>query len=280
MSGHNVNTNHQHGGDIETEGSQPIKSNSGVSSANVDMKYLIRALIKYSASDLHLKAERPPLYRINGKLVPLKIPAFTEVQVRAVVYSILSSKQIADFERYRQINMSFSLANMGRFRCNVFFQRGSVAAAIRMIPLAVPVLMELGVPQVIKELCQRPRGLILVTGATGSGKSTTLAAMINYINDSQQVHILTIEDPIEFIHRDVKASVTQREVGVDTPSLYEGLLAGLRQDPDVIMIGELLDRNMIQTALTAAETGHLVLATLHTNDAKSTISRILDVFPP
>jgi twitching motility protein PilT len=177
------------------------------------------------------------------------------------------------------VDLSFRIKDYGRFRCNVFFQRGSIGAAVRMIPLNVPNIDSLGVPQVLKELVLRPRGLILIVGSTGAGKSTTLASVIQYINETSHVHILSIEDPIEFVYRDQKATVTQREVGSDTHSLAEGLLAGLRQDPDVMVVGEMRDYHMIQGALTAAETGHLVLSTLHTNDAKSTIGRIMDVFP-
>ena len=171
------------------------------------------------------------------------------------------------------------MKDYGRFRCNIFYQRGTISAAIRMIPLLVPQIDELGVPSILKELVGRPRGLLLVTGATGSGKSTTMAGMIQYINETSHVHVLTLEDPIEFIYKDAKASITQRELGSDIPSLKDGLHAGLRQDPDVIMIGELRDCEMIQTALTAAETGHLVVSTMHTNDCRSTIDRILEVFP-
>ncbi|MGZ3698426.1 MAG: type IV pilus twitching motility protein PilT [Bdellovibrionota bacterium] len=245
----------------------------------IDMKYLIRALIKYNASDLHLKVGRPPLYRINGKLVPAKMPEMTADQVEQVINGVLSHKQLRELEEKRQIDLSFKIQEYGRFRCNVYFQRGMLSAAIRMIPLNIPSFDDLGIPAVLKELCQRPRGLLLVTGSTGSGKSTTMAAMIQYINDNNHVHILSLEDPIEFVFRDHKASITQREVGSDIHSFQDGLFAGLRQDPDVIVIGELRDTEMIRVALTAAETGHLVISTLHTNDAKSTIDRIIDVFP-
>jgi twitching motility protein PilT len=244
-----------------------------------DLRYLVRALVKYNASDLHLKGGRPPLYRINGKLIPAKMNELTDEQVQWIIYGVLGSRQKAMLEERRQIDLSFQVADLGRFRCNVYFQKGAVSAAIRMVPLAVPRLDDLGIPQVVKEICRRPRGLVLVTGATGSGKSTTLAGMINYINETSYAHVLAIEDPIEFVYRDMRSVITQREVGSDVHSLQEGLVGGLRQDPDVIMIGELRDREMIQTAITAAETGHLVISTLHTNDAKSTIDRILDVFP-
>jgi twitching motility protein PilT len=245
----------------------------------VDMKYLIRALIKYNASDMHLKVGRPPLYRINGKLVAAKMPELTQDQAEMIIFGVLSDKQRVDLDHKRQIDMSFRVKDFGRFRCNVYYQRGSISCAVRMIPLTVPNFDELGVPPVLKELVTRPRGLLLVTGSTGSGKSTTMASLIQYVNETNHVHILAIEDPIEFMYRDLKASISQREVGSDINSLKEGLYGGLRQDPDVIMIGELRDMDMIQCALTAAETGHLVISTLHTNDARSTIDRILDVFP-
>jgi twitching motility protein PilT len=254
-------------------------SRARIATPRVDMKYLIHALIKYNASDLHVRVGRPPLYRINGKIVATKMSELTQEQAEQIIFGILSDKQLVELQEKRQIDLSFRIKDYGRFRCNVFYQRGSISAAVRMIPLSVPSMDDLGIPDVLKELVLRPRGLILITGATGSGKSTTLAAAIQYINETSHVHVLCIEDPIEFVYRDIKATITQREVGSDTHSLQSGLFAGLRQDPDVMMIGEMRDYQMIQGALTAAETGHLVLSTLHTNDTKSTIGRILDVFP-
>ena len=257
----------------------PDAAKSSKKESKIDLKYLVRALLKYNASDLHLKAGRPALYRINGKITASKMPVLTADQVQALIYSVLTSREITDLELERQIDFSFMVPDIGRFRCHVFYQLGSISAAIRMIPFAIPNLDQLGVPPVIKELTQRPRGLILITGATGSGKSTTLASVIQYINETAPVHILTIENPIEFIYQDAKASITQRELGADVHTMQQALYGGLRQDPDVIMIGEMRDCETIQAALTAAETGHLVISTLHTNDAKSTIDRILDVFP-
>ncbi len=247
--------------------------------SRVDLKYLVRALLKYNASDLHLKIDRPPLYRINGKLIPAKMEEMSHGQIEKLIFGALTEKQAADLERNRQVDISFSVQELGRFRCNVFYQRGGLSAVIRMIPFTAPNIDELGIPGVAKELLLRKRGLLLVTGSTGSGKSTTLASMIQHLNENHHLHILTMEDPIEFTYRDLKCSITQREVGSDIKNLRDGLYAGLRQDPDVIMIGELRDFEMIQAALTAAETGHLVISTLHTNDAKSTIDRIIDVFP-
>lgn len=243
------------------------------------MRYLIRALVKYGASDLHLKTDRPPLFRINGKLIPAKMPELTQDQLVALLRGILTDKQLADLDSKRQIDFSFKVENHGRFRCNAYFQRGGLSAAIRMIPFDIPKFEELNLPSVLMELCQRQRGLLLLTGATGTGKSTTMASIVQYLNQNFPVHILTLEDPIEFVFRDLKASITQREVGSDLLSFHDGLYAGLRQDPDIIVLGELRDREMIQVALTAAETGHLVITTLHTNDARSTLDRIIDVFP-
>ncbi len=264
--------------DIIDSENRDLKGKQTGPAVKLDMNYLAKALSKYNASDLHLKVGRPPLFRINGQLVPAKMAVLTQVEVEAIVGGVLSEKQVLELEKNRNIDLSFRIMNFGRFRCNVYYQRGTLSAAVRMIPVNVPYLDDLGVPGVLKELCQRSRGLILITGSTGCGKSTTLAAMIQFINETQHVHVLAIEDPIEFIYKDLKASVTQREVGSDTATLKEGLIAGLRQDPDVIMIGEIRDSETIKAALTAAETGHLVLTTLHTNDAKSSIDRILDIF--
>lgn len=247
--------------------------------SKLDMRYLVRALLKYGASDLHIKPGRPPLYRINGKLIPAKMPHLTSRQVQSVVFGILNERQLLQLEEELQIDVSFKMPSLGRFRGSVFYQRGAVSAVIRMIPFNIPKLEDLQVPAVLKELCQRPRGLVLVTGPTGVGKSTTLAAMVQFINETRPAHVLTLEDPIEFVHRDIKGSVTQREMGTDFHDMSSALYAGLRQDPDVIMVGELRNPTTIATALTAAETGHLVLSTLHTKDAVTTIERILDVFP-
>lgn len=249
------------------------------SDQKVDMKYLIRALVKYNASDLHLKAGRPPLYRINGKLIPAKMDILGAKQIEQVLTGLLTPKHWQDLEKNLYADFSFGFEEIGRFRCNVYFQRSTLGAAIRMIPLTVPTLDELGLPSVVKDLCFRQRGLVLVTGATGSGKSTTLAAMVHHINQNRYVHVLSLEDPIEFLHRDEKGSITQREIGSDIRNFREALYVGLRQDPDVIVIGELRENEVIETALLAAETGHLVISTLHTNDCKSTIQRITDVFP-
>lgn len=249
-------------------------------SSPLDMLYLVRALLKYGASDLHLKVGRPPLFRVNGQLVASKLPELTFNSLKEIIDSVLTPRHRELLEEQRQVDFSFRIKDLGRFRANLYYQRDSIAAAIRMIPLAVPEFAKLGLPQIIKDLCARQQGLVLITGATGSGKSTTLAAMIQEINETQSAHVLCIEDPIEFIFKDRRSTVSQREVGTDTSSISDALRAGLRQDPDVIMIGELRDFESIRTAMTAAETGHLVLATLHTQNAVGSIERILESFPP
>ena len=232
------------------------------------------------ASDLHLAAGSPPLVRINGVLNPLEdAPAITPEDTQRLLYQILSTEQQKRLEIDRQIDISHSLSGVGRFRVNIFFQRNAVGGAFRLIPHKIRTLEELGHPPVLQKLTERPRGLVLVTGPTGSGKSTTLAAMIDEINRTRAAHILTIEDPIEFLHRHRKCLVNQREIGADARGFAEALRGALRQDPDVILLGEMRDLETISTALTAAETGHLVFATLHTRGAAATIDRIIDVFP-
>lgn len=264
---------------MRDSGARRIDDPSDDPTYKVDMKFLIRALVKYGASDLHIKVGRPPLYRINGRLVAAKMESLTSDDVRHIIHGILLQRQIDAVESKRQIDFSFHMKDHGRFRCNVYFQRGTLSAAVRAIPFTAPSIEELGVPLVAKDLCLRPRGLIIVTGPTGSGKSTTLASLIQHINISRHAHVLTIEDPIEFLFRDERSSVTQREIGSDAHSMNEALIAGLRQDPDVIMLGEVRDKESIMSAVTAAETGHLVLTTMHTRDARSSLERILDVFP-
>ncbi len=232
------------------------------------------------ASDLHLAAGSPPLVRINGVLNPLEeAPAVTPEDTQRLLYQILSTEQQKRLEIDRQIDISHSLSGVGRFRVNIFFQRNAVGGAFRLIPQNIRTLEELSHPSVLQKLTERPRGLVLVTGPTGSGKSTTLAAMIDEINRTRAAHILTIEDPIEFLHRHRKCLVNQREIGGDARGFAEALRGALRQDPDVILLGEMRDLETISTALTAAETGHLVFATLHTRGAAATIDRIIDVFP-
>src|SRR5581483_10284135 len=240
---------------------------------------LLSGMDALSASDLHVTAGSPPVVRVNGELVPLdERPVFTPDETQQLLYRILSTEQQKRLEVERQIDISYAISGVARFRVNVFFQRNAVGAAFRLIPNKIRTLEELGLPSVLHELTQRPRALVLVTGPTGSGKSTTLAAMIDEINRTRAGHILTIEDPIEFLHKHRKCLVNQREIGNDARGFADALRAGLRQDPDVILLGEMRDLETISTALTAAETGHLVFATLHTRGAASTIDRVIDVF--
>lgn len=246
----------------------------------MNIEELLRLLYERNASDLHLTVGIPPTLRIYGRLVRTEFPKLTPEDTRALAYSLMSPEQRARFEQDREIDFSYGIPNVGRFRINIFYQRGSVGLAIRSIPYRIPKLEELGLPPVLAELTKKPKGLILVTGPTGSGKSTTLASMIDMINETRDCHIVTIEDPIEYVHTHKKGIVNQREVGSDTHSFVNALRAVLREDPDVILIGEMRDLETIQSAITAAETGHLVFATLHTNNAAQTVERIIDVFPP
>jgi twitching motility protein PilT len=237
-------------------------------------------MVQRSGSDLHITAGSPPKIRIDGKLVNTEHQVLTPEMTQKLVYSILNSEQIAVFEKDLESDLSFGIDGLGRFRTNVFMQRGAVAAVLRIIPYEIKSFGELGLPvDVCEYLCNYPKGLILVTGATGSGKSTTLAAMIDYINDHRSCHVVTIEDPIEFLHRNKGCLFNQREVGSDTHGFKNALRSVLRQDPDVIMIGEMRDAETIETALLLAETGHLTFATLHTSDSIQTVNRIVDVFP-
>jgi twitching motility protein PilT len=232
------------------------------------------------ASDLHLTAGSPPMVRVRGNLTALEMPKLTPQQVRELVYTILTNEQRKRLENDWQIDFAYSLPGTARFRVNAYFQRASIGAAFRLIPSEMPRLDSLGLPPAIREFTQKPRGFVLVTGPTGSGKSTTLAAMLDLINNERHEHILTIEDPIEFLHMHKNCIVNQRELGADAQSFALALKAALRQDPDVILVGEMRDLETISTALTAAETGHLVFATLHTQDTAQTVDRIVDVFPP
>ncbi|MFO0985398.1 MAG: type IV pilus twitching motility protein PilT [Planctomycetota bacterium] len=244
------------------------------------LKELLQELVSRGGSDLHISAGAPPKVRLNAKLIDLDYQPLTGEDTKAVCYGVLNSDQIARFERDLELDFSFGLTDVGRFRTNVFVQRGAVSAVFRVIPNRIKTFAELGLPQKIcEQLCNLPKGLILVTGATGSGKSTTLAALIDHINRSRNCHIVTIEDPIEFVHENKGCLLNQREVGPDTKGFRAALRSVLRQDPDVIMVGEMRDLETIESALTLSETGHLTLATLHTSDAVQTINRIVDVFP-
>ncbi|MGZ4384914.1 MAG: type IV pilus twitching motility protein PilT [Gaiellaceae bacterium] len=241
---------------------------------------LLSGMHELGASDLHVAAGSPPLVRVHGELHPLEELGNLEPDdTQELLYRILSTEQQKRLEVDRQIDLSYAVSGLARFRVNVFFQRSAVGAAFRLIPYKILTLEELGLPTSLHDMAQRPRGLVLVTGPTGSGKSTTLAALIDEINRNRAGHILTIEDPIEFLHRHRRCLVNQREIGTDASGFAEALRAALRQDPDVILLGEMRDLETISTALTAAETGHLVFATLHTRGAAGTIDRIIDVFP-
>lgn len=241
---------------------------------------LLTLMIERRASDLHLTAGSPPLFRVDGRLIAFSPEKIAPDQVLKLAYSIMSEQQKKTFEQKKEVDFSFGVQNLSRFRANVFQQRGCVSCAIRAIPKRIMTPGELGLPLVVTELTHRPNGLVLVTGPTGSGKSTTLASMVDMINSEREGHILTIEDPIEFVHKHKKCIVNQREVHQDTDSFANALRVALRQDPDVVLIGEMRDLETISAALTIAETGHLTLATLHTNSAAQTITRIVDVFPP
>jgi twitching motility protein PilT len=246
-----------------------------------DFAAVLTQVADQKASDLHLTAGFRPAIRSKGKIEPMEdFPVLTPQQTREVVFGILSEDQRKRFETASQLDFAYAIPNVARFRVNAYMQRGSVSAAFRLVPGGIPALEELGVPAVLREFTRKPRGFVLVTGPTGSGKSTTLAAMIDAINRERQDHILTIEDPIEFLHQHKSSIVNQREVGSDAPDFSKGLRAALRQDPDVILVGEMRDLETIATALTAAETGHLVFATLHTQSTAQTVDRIIDVFPP
>ena len=246
----------------------------------MDLHSLLKEMVEKDASDMHLIAGIAPVFRIDGDLKVSDKKPLTPEEVKSLVYSVMSAEKIAEFEKNYELDFSFGINGMGRFRTNVHFQKGSIAAAFRCLPDLVPSLSELNLPPILADIALKKRGLVLVTGPTGSGKSTALAAMVQIINENRYVHIITLEDPIEYLHPHKKSVVEQREIGSDTFSFAESLKRCLRQDPDVILIGEMRDLETIATAITAAETGHLVLATLHTHDAPGAVDRIIDVFPP
>jgi len=247
----------------------------------LELNDILKIALKGGASDIHIKPGLPPMFRVDGALVPLKNgERLSPEQVLQMAIGIMNPVQKQRFEEYRDVDLAYGIPGLGRFRVNAFQQRGSVGIVFRVIPFSVKAIEHLHLPKVIERIAMEQRGLILVTGTTGSGKSTSLAAMIDYINSHRTCHIMTIEDPIEFLLRDRRSIVNQREVGVDTMTFANALRAALRQDPDVILVGEMRDFETIETAITAAETGHLVMSTLHTLDATETINRIISVFPP
>ena len=244
------------------------------------MEHLLHQVVDRGATDLHLTAGLAPYVRLDDRLLPLEQPPLSGGEIREIAYALLTQDKIERFERWKELDFALSIEGLARFRANYFIQQGSVGVAVRMLPFRICGFADLGLPvPIMTDLCTKPKGLVLITGATGSGKTTTLAAMIDYLNATKEHHIITIEDPIEYVHASKKSIVDQREVGVDTQSFAQALKHVLRQDPDVILIGEMRDLETIETALTVAETGHLVFATLHTSDAAQTVNRIVDVFP-
>ena len=244
------------------------------------MHQLLKTLVDQGGTDLHITTNSPPQIRVDGKLRPLDVPQLTAVDTKQLAYSVLTDAQKHRFEESLELDFSFGIKGLARFRANVFMQRGAVAAVYRTIPYEIKTFKDLGLPPVIAQVCEKPRGLVLVTGPTGSGKSTTLATMVDKINRERAEHIITIEDPIEFVHQHKKCVVNQRELYADTRSFKSALKSVLREDPDKVLVGEMRDLETIEAALTIAETGHLTFATLHTNSAVQTINRIIDVFPP
>ncbi len=242
---------------------------------------LLKLAVERRASDLHLKVGSHPVIRVDGELQSLiEVKRLMQEDTVAMAFSIMNGRQKQRFKEDMEIDIAYSVPGLGRFRCNVFQQRGSAGMVLRVIPAGVSTLRELMLPKILESICEERRGLVLCTGTTGSGKSTTLASMVDHINANRNEHIITVEDPIEFLHRDKKSLVNQREVDVDTKSFAQALRAAMRQDPDVVLVGEMRDHETIETALLAAETGHLVFSTLHTLDATETINRIISVFPP
>ncbi len=246
----------------------------------MDIKDLLKTAVEKEASDLHITADSAPIVRVDGKLMPLNFPKLDKECCKRLVYSILDDKQKAIFERDLELDLSLEVPELNRFRVNVHMQRGSVEAAFRLVSLKIRTIVDLGLPPVVTDLCRKNQGLVLVTGPTGVGKTTTLAAIVDLINTERQAIIIDIEDPIEYVHINKRSIIKQREVHADTRSFAAALIHALRQDPNVIIVGEMRDIETISTVLTAAETGHLVLATLHTPDASQTVDRIIDVFPP
>jgi twitching motility protein PilT len=268
-----------------TAAQPPSGAGEGVAVGDVptratDLRELFGLALKRRASDIHLTEHCPPILRIHGDLHPTAMAPLSRADTKRLIYDILTDAQKAQFERELELDLSIDVQGLGRFRVNVHLQRGSIEAALRLVPSRIPSLQELGLPPVVAELARKPNGLVLVTGPTGVGKTTTLAAMVDLINHERAHHIIVIEDPIEYLHTNARSIIKQREVYADTRSFANALVRALRQDPNVIVVGEMRDLDTISTTLTAAETGHLVLATLHTPDVAQTVDRILDVFPP
>ena len=245
----------------------------------VTLSQLLKTMIDQKGTDLHISTNTPPQIRVDGRLIPLKIPPLGPAETKQLCYSVLTDAQKHRLEEDLELDFSFGVKGLSRFRANVYNQRGAIAGAFRMIPHEIPSMQALGLPPIISKICNKPRGLVLVTGPTGSGKSTTLAAMIDKINSEKHSHILTIEDPVEYLHHHKRCLINQREIHADTHAFGSALRSALRQDPDVVLIGEMRDLETMETAITIAETGHLTFATLHTNSAPETINRLIDAFP-
>jgi twitching motility protein PilT len=257
-----------------------VPATTATGAAAFNFKAVLQKMITQNASDLHLKVGRPPVLRINGDLSTLDIPPLRPEDLKVLAEQIMTPKQVKEFAENKEADFAIGVPGIGRFRVNVYQQRGTIAYALRAVPYQVKTVAELNLPHVVEEIAMRPRGLVLVTGVTGSGKSTALAAMIQHINEKRHSNVITIEDPIEFLHRDNKSSINQREVGADTGSFSVALRRVLRQDPDVILIGEIRDLETLEVALKAADTGHLVFSTLHTTDATQTINRVISFYAP
>ena len=258
----------------------PKSAASSHSGPAFDYKSVLQHMIQANASDLHLKVGRPPTLRVDGHMVSLELPPLKQEDLRSLAEQIMAPKNIKEFSEQKESDFALAVPGIGRFRVNAYQQRGTIAYALRGVPFQAKTIAELNLPEVCERIALMPRGLILVTGITGSGKSTALASMLHYINQNRHANIITIEDPIEFLHRDIKSSINQREVGTDTNSFGQALRRVLRQDPDILLVGEIRDLDTLDTALKAAETGHLVFSTLHTTDATQTINRILSFYPP
>ncbi|MEO6068369.1 MAG: type IV pilus twitching motility protein PilT [Gemmatimonadota bacterium] len=263
-----------------TPGAPAPRATTATAGPVFNFKAAISQMVQRGGSDLLLKVGRPPTIRLNGDLMPLEMPPMKPEELKTLAEQIMTPRQVKEFAERKEADFAIGVPGVGRFRTNVYQQRGTLAFAFRAIPYEVKTVRELKLPEILEELSVKPRGLILVTGVTGSGKSTALAAMVNHINTTERVNIITIEDPIEFLHRDQQSNISQREVGTDTLSFGSALKSVLRQDPDVILIGEIRDKETLDTALKAADTGHLVFSTLHTTDATQTISRVISFYPP
>jgi twitching motility protein PilT len=246
----------------------------------MELEQLCRFAVDSQASDLFIKSESPPALRVHGRIVPTDLPALTPEDTKRLANSVMTEQQIRAFDEYHELDLAFTLGDVARFRCNIYMQRGDYAMVLRIVPLEIRSIEDLGLPKVLEDFCKPKQGLVLVTGPTGCGKSTTLAAMIDLVNRTRHCNIVTIEDPIEFVHGDQLAIVNQREVGIDTESFYDAMKYVVRESPDVILIGEMRDAETMRVALSASETGHLVFSTVHTTSAADTVERIVSIFPP